>query len=565
MVDPDAFDLYLTGPFRLVDPSGRRITIPSKRGMAMLAMLATGPGERTRSWLQEKLWGARGEAQAQGSLRRELSNLKALLGQAGGDFLHSDHQRVWVDRELLHVHLSATDGVGDAEFLEGLDLHAEESFEDWLRIQRAAYGAGGPGEDGADEGASLERAGPDPLPSRAPSPRDVRPLRRPSLTLPPFKGAADAPRREELVDAVADEIAVSLSRFGTLSVLAAAPGCEAEADYLLHGRVGVDAGRVRIWVRLVSGGDRMQIWTERFDEPVDDAFAVQDRLALAVARQVDSAIEKEEMRRAAERPFDANDAYALYWRANALFRRWTRPAVVEAVTLSGRAAELCPSHPWPHALSGFCRGVALASGWSADLFADRALALADADRALQLGSDDPSVLGYVAATLLITGGDIALARRVIERAAALGRGYPSLPFWQGWIELCSGDAERGLERLAEAAAINPRSAVRPFQKTGMGLCLLLLGRPGEALPALEDSIHRMPDHPVTLAALAAALALLDRAEEASMAAERLRRVDPALVTLTLMRDPGLRQRWRDAIERAGAEGPPPLRLVGGAT
>ncbi|WP_141243967.1 tetratricopeptide repeat protein [Sphingomonas lenta] len=547
MIERDGFDLHLSGPLRLLDARGRRVAIPSKRAMAMLAMLAAGRGERTRSWLQEKLWGARAEAQAQGSLRRELSNLKAVLARAGGGFVQSDHHRVWLDRERLRVHEDGAEAGGGGEFLEGFDLGGEEGFEDWLRTERAARAAR----------RDAPAAAPAPSPPRGGA---SRALRRPSLAVVRFTGGADAPRREELADGVADEITVALSRFGTLRVLAAAPG-DAAADYVLHGRVGLDEGRVRIWVRLVGPENRV-VWTERFDETAADAFAVQDRLAVEVARQVDSAIEKEEMRRAVERPVDPDDAYAAYWRANALFRRWTRAALEEAVALCARAAELCPSHPWPHALSGFCRGVMLASGWSADLFAERARALGDADRALQLGSDDPSVLGYVAATLLVTGGEIEQARRVIERAAALGRGYPSLPFWQGWIELCSGDPRGGLEHLTAAAAINPRSAVRPFQQTGVGLCLLLLGRAGEALAPLEDSIHRMPDHPVTLAALAAALALLGRAEEAGIASERLRRVDPALLAPLIMRDPPLRQRWRDAIELAQSGAPPPsLRLV----
>ena len=63
-----ACTLRLLGAFRLEGPDGQRVEISSKRGQALLAMLATaGAGERTRSWLQDRLWGSRAPDQAQAS------------------------------------------------------------------------------------------------------------------------------------------------------------------------------------------------------------------------------------------------------------------------------------------------------------------------------------------------------------------------------------------------------------------------------------------------------------------------------------------------------------------
>ena len=71
------FTLRLLGAFRLRAPNGERIEITSRKGAALIAMLAmASEGERTRGWLQEKLWGARQHTQARSSLRRELSDLR---------------------------------------------------------------------------------------------------------------------------------------------------------------------------------------------------------------------------------------------------------------------------------------------------------------------------------------------------------------------------------------------------------------------------------------------------------------------------------------------------------
>ena len=70
------YKLRLLGPFSFVDPEGRRIVISSRKGAALIAMLAVSKdGERARGWLQTQLWGSREPKEANGSLRRELSDL----------------------------------------------------------------------------------------------------------------------------------------------------------------------------------------------------------------------------------------------------------------------------------------------------------------------------------------------------------------------------------------------------------------------------------------------------------------------------------------------------------
>src|SRR5664279_3855255 len=53
------FKLRLLGPFGLQSPDRLRISIPSRRGAALIAMLAVSKdGVRTRGWLQSQRWGS---------------------------------------------------------------------------------------------------------------------------------------------------------------------------------------------------------------------------------------------------------------------------------------------------------------------------------------------------------------------------------------------------------------------------------------------------------------------------------------------------------------------------
>src|SRR3954468_2979720 len=122
------FTLGLLGPFRLLTPAGERIEVPSKKGVAVVAMLAMArDGERTRGWLQDKLWGKRQHTEARGSLRRELSNLSKLLNGDSGELLICERDRVRLRLELIEIDvLREPDKALASEFLEGLDIAGED-------------------------------------------------------------------------------------------------------------------------------------------------------------------------------------------------------------------------------------------------------------------------------------------------------------------------------------------------------------------------------------------------------------------------------------------------------
>jgi len=43
--------------------------------------------------------------------------------------------------------------------------------------------------------------------------------------------------------------------------------------------VQTDGGRIRVSVRLMRVHDRKPLWAEKFDEPADNAFALEDSIS----------------------------------------------------------------------------------------------------------------------------------------------------------------------------------------------------------------------------------------------------------------------------------------------
>ncbi|MGS2648278.1 BTAD domain-containing putative transcriptional regulator, partial [Streptosporangium sp. G12] len=137
----DSFSLLLLGTPELA-VGGRPVRIRSAKTRALLCYLATTPGARSRAELAGLLWGERPDANARGSLRLALSELRRDVGG-------------WLDITRDHVGLRAGDGcfvdyrqltrdptvagalrLWRGEFLDGLSFGDAPAFAGWLECER---------------------------------------------------------------------------------------------------------------------------------------------------------------------------------------------------------------------------------------------------------------------------------------------------------------------------------------------------------------------------------------------------------------------------------------------
>jgi TolB-like protein len=569
MIETARFRLQLLGTFGLFAPDGARIAVTSRKGMALIALVAMArSGERSRGWLQDQLWGSRAPDQARASLRRELANLRVAINpDAGTPLITADSMRVRLDLGRIDVDVRLLDrDVANArtpsftdlgELLEGLDIAGEDGFEDWLREQRQHVRELVEQFRVQDwERAALAPTAPDVAsavaPGDSPAGATHTPLpapRKPSVAVLAFSGRSSDAGDAVMAQIMTEEIGDALARFSTLYVVIAAAtsaawpidhgklGRELGVRYLLDGSVQRSADALRVTARLTDGILREQLWTQAFDAPLADVFALQADIARTVAQQIDSSVEIAERARAIVQPVATPDAYQLYWRANALFRRWEPGAMREAIGLSEQVLQLEPDNAWASALAAFCHAVSYSFHWSADRAATRRAALDHYEHCLRNGAGDPFVLGYAAGTLVGIDGDILVADQLIERALVIHPASAASLFWGGWVDVARANPARGLVRFELALRINPRSAVRPHALTGAGLCLLALGRLAESRDVLNEAVQYLSRLPVTVASLVLVNELLGNAEEAGHYVGRLRDLGGIEAVRSTIRDP----------------------------
>lgn len=560
------FKVNLIGPFGFFNSHGRRIEITSKRGVALIALLAMSPeGVRTRVWLQTMLWESRGFVQAQASLRREISTLATLFAQNdASDLLSREHGRIAINHGLLDIDaLSLAAGLStrtsriDGEFLEGIDLPDCEGFEEWLREQRARC------RDLLDyvvpEPTTLMTAQ-QVLGAPLPPTMDLleaKPLgipAKPSVAVLPFATRGCDEPDGILGAGIAEEIELTLANFRTLFVVsgisaravAARPLTSSEmaarlgVRYLITGSVERIGDQLKVAVVLLEGGSGHRLWSHVSNGTMDNLFALQAEIARSVAPRLHSQIDSREIENGLTRQARSGDAYQLYWRANALFRQWDRESMLEAIGLCEQLVEIEPANPWPSAMAAFCYASAYRSNWAPDREAARRAAMLNYQNAMRYGGNDPTVLGYAAGTLISIGGDVAVADRLIAHALNLFPAYQPTLFWGGWVDIAMGNAARALDRFELSLRINPEAGARAYAITGIGIALLMQGQVADAHAMLTEAVQYVPSYPMTLAALSVTSIILGHQEDARSMAITLRASGGLEQVLAVLQNPAHR-------------------------
>ena len=332
---------------------------------------------------------------------------------------------------------------------------------------------------------------------------------KPSIGVMAFANLSGDPQQDYFADGMVEEITSALSRIRSIFVIASGStlsfkgkaltpqqiAAQLGVRYLLEGSVRKAADRVRISVGLIDATDGSQIWAERFEDTLEDVFALQDRVALGVAARIEPRVRDSEMRRARGRSTDHMGSYDLYLRARSTWQMNSKPAYFAALELLHRAIALDPDYGLAHAFASYCHAWVASNGWSEDPRSDRRQATDLAHRALQLSRDDPEALGWAAAALFGAGGDLDVSIDLTEQAIALNPGIAFTLYINGVGRLASGELEEGIARLEASMRLDPLADFRAAQLSWLGVGRMLQGRDPQAIRACEQAAQLTPDYP----------------------------------------------------------------------
>lgn len=508
------FALDLLGPFRLTGPDGQRIEITSKKGVALIAMLAmASDGEHTRGWLQDKLWGERERPQAQSSLRRELTALRRCLNVLPQPLLISEHDRLKLDLDQIDVDARAllfgVAGVRPArrggEFLEGFDIAGAEDFEEWLREQRRTLEARLASDPTAavsdsERSGKISQTG-SPTSHDAEHPGGVTlsvpemvadPSLPPSLAVLPFLNLTGVPGNDYLAEGISEDLIDRLSRLRWLPVIARSSSFSVSAEnadlkaigrslgakYVLEGRLRRAVDTFWLTINLSDTTSGYTLWSQRIELSLPHSRDTLDQLAAELVTLLDTRIDYAEQTRARNRHTERPDVNDLIWRGRWHLNKLTRQDAEVARQLFDEALKLDPNSPEALIQATTCLNYAI---WT------------------QRGSAD----------------QIAEMRRLAQRAVIAdpddGRSHLLAGIGEMWLR----QPVRAQALLQQAIALNPSLAMAHAQ---LGSCYNLAGAPARALPVLRTALRLSPNDVhifFTFGELAVAHGMLEQWPEAA--------------------------------------------------
>jgi adenylate cyclase len=377
---------------------------------------------------------------------------------------------------------------------------------------------------------------------------------KPSIAVLPFVNMSGDPEQDYFADGMVEEITTGLSRISWLFVIARNSsfvykgkntdirqvGRELGVRYVLEGSVRRSATHLRITAQLIDAATGTHLWGERFDGPIEDVFALQDRVAFEVAGLIEVTLKGAESQRSLTRPLTDLTTYDLYLRARSISWAWNRASMREALELLGRAIERDPEFGPALALASACHTNLHVGLLSDDLDRSRREAMDFARRSLRSAGDDPEVLGYAALTLGYFGEDIRTSISLVDRALALNPSFARGWATRAWLRVWAGESEPAIGDFAVALRLSPR-ATAPNWLIGSGIAAFFARRFADAEAMLLRSLQGHPDWPPTFRFLAACYAHMGRLDDARGIVERLRILTPSVIVPPL--------HWRNVDDR----------------
>ena len=499
--------IILNGCFRIETADGKAVPVKSAKGQGLLALLATNPrGERSRQWLQSRLWSDRAPDQASGSLRQELAQIRKVLDPAGIRLM-ADRHRVWLDLRTVTIL-----GGGGEDFLEGIDVRDSE-FDLWLLAQRM-------------------RQMPDPghpapsVPTPAPQAPDGW-----TIAITPPEGSAGVIRWAEHL--FADAVARTLREIFSAPVLIGpAPETGGRLSVIEVQCFAPAPGRMELRLTLNHPAPRRQIWSGHRIVPLDGAPITQRAETLGLVSDLIDVLDDILAPRCGAVSDDPDQLCRAAIRAMFSMQR---QRLLQADAMLARAFDLAP------------RGIYLA--WRAQIKAIQKVERHCADvqglrdqarqlvaQALELEPNNSMVLAALANTHGQLLAEHDRSRVLAERSVLLNPANPMAWWALSSANVYTGHAERAYDCAMTGRRLSALSPHRFWWNNQQFGASLALGRLEEALHFCKLAHAENPGFRPPLRYLIGLYAHAGEFDKALEASRRLKEIEPDFEILRLVRD-----------------------------
>jgi serine/threonine-protein kinase len=324
-----------------------------------------------------------------------------------------------------------------------------------------------------------------------------------SIAVLPFANMSSDPDNEFFCDGLAEELLNALTKIESLKVAARTSafsfkgtntnvseiGRALGVNTVLEGSVRKSGERVRITVQIVNAADGYHVWSERYDREMNDIFAVQDEITLAVVEALKVKLLQSERSAMLKKATDNPEAYELYLRGRALWNRRTPVDFEKAIGYFEQAIAIDADYSLAYAGIADCYTL-LAYFEEFAPHELREKAKVSVEKAIEL--DDASAESHTSMAMytLIFEFDLPAAERHFKKAVELNPRLVTAQYLYGTHLATQERFDESFRRGKIALELDPLSG--PLNGN-VARALYIAGRYVEAIELAEKNLELAPN------------------------------------------------------------------------
>ena len=293
-------------------------------------------------------------------------------------------------------------------------------------------------------------------------------LDKKSIAVLPFADLSAEGDQEYFAAGIAEELTNSLSAIPGLRVAARTSTLRFKGESVDFAEIGRALGvgsvvavsirkasdRIRISTRLVDVETGFDLFSEKFDRPFDDVFAVQDEISRSLAETLRVELLAAGEDRRMDTTASESTAYDLYLQGRHFWHRRYAVGLDTALKYFQRALEVDRDFALPYA--GIADTLSVKGMWGFAVDA-REEAHAAVEKARTLGPGRPESLFAEGLVSLVFGGDWWKAEQAFEAAIVLRPNFGEAFGWLGLLRAAHGRTRAARDSMRQALEIEPDS------------------------------------------------------------------------------------------------------------
>ena len=324
-----------------------------------------------------------------------------------------------------------------------------------------------------------------------------------SIAVLPFTNMSADPEQEYFCDGMAEEIINSLTKIKDLRVVARTSafsfkgknldireiGKKLSVGKVLEGSVRIAGNRIRITAQLINVADGYHLWSDRYDRELEDVFAIQDDVTMAIVDNLKLKLVKQEKAAVLKRDTDNVEAYNLYLKGSHYIRMYGGRGFDEAIDCYQQALHEDPNYAM--AYYGLFEVYIALSYWG-NVPPKEAIpkAKAYARKALEIDDTNGEAHGALGFIHTMHDWDWKAAEQKLKQALELSPNSAMMRMYYSWL---LSNLEKHEEAIVEAMRAQALDPISSFINAFVGLTFFFPGQFDRAVEELQKVIKMNPD------------------------------------------------------------------------